>query len=992
MAVSSVNELNLNVISYNLHGLNQGNILLSKLAESNIADFIFVQEHWLTPMNMYKIRNFSRNYLCFGISAMEQAVSKSILRGRSFGGVAILVRNELCSKVKCIQSSERFVVLKFNQTLFINVYLPCHSADNCINIVIDMFAAIGNIIQNNVTCGIILGGDLNTDLYDNSDVSRFINSFCSDYVLDICNNIIPPNCDYTYCHEGLQQFSYLDYFLVSKNTTSNLIDHAVLDNELNMSDHLPISLTIRCNDVSMNLAVNVADKNTENCCNKVSNLRWDHANLFQYYEASYTALLPIYDRLNDLYLKYKLCDGLPEYGETMNNFNGISAVDHSIITSLIDVIYDEIVATLSKVALDNVPCMKKNYLKFWWNQELNELKAQAVATHHDWLAAGKPHSGPVFEARKKGKYSYKSVIRQRKMQQTDSISNSLHDALINKDHTTFWKMWKSKMGSKNGLPKNVNNFSNEPDIANAFAKSFSDACSSNSTDRNIELFNEFSAMKLNYLNDHYNHDYSISIELVDKMIYNLKNGKAASSDNLTAEHIKHCHPIIVSLLTKLFNIMLSLGYVPNSFGIGLTVPIPKCDTGSKLCSTEDYRGITVSPVISKIFEHCLLFKFDKYLISSDSQFGFKKNNGVNHALYSVRKTVEYFIDRDSTVSLCALDLSKAFDKLNKYALFIKLMKRKCPLIFINILHCWYEKTFTCVKWGDAISQLVKLSVGVRQGGVLSPFLFAVCVDDILIILNKSNLGCHIKSTCFNAFMYADDLLLLSISVCDLQQMIDLCKAELDWLDMIINVKKSASIRIGKRVKSVVSCLVVNDQKLAWVDEVKYLGIYIMSAASFKCNLHYTKMKFYRALNGILGKIGSSSSIDVTLSLVSSFANPVLLFGLETGCLTRSQIDKLSNTFNSIYMKLFSTFDKAIIAQCQYYTYQLPLRFLLHLRYLTFWNGLRLIANSPARILYDWFGDTEKQQISSIYDILPLDSHNSCKRKIWQLFQEQINIL
>lgn len=108
------------------------------------------------------------------------------------------------------------------------------------------------------------------------------------------------------------------------------------------------------------------------------------------------------------------------------------------------------------------------------------------------------------------------------------------------------------------------------------------------------------------------------------------------------------------------------------------------------CSTDDYRGITVSPVISKMFEHCLLSKYQQYLTSSDCQFGFKKNIGVNHAIYSVRKTVEYFLERDSTVNLCSIDVAKAFDKLNRYALFIKLMKRKCPLGLINVLDCWYS--------------------------------------------------------------------------------------------------------------------------------------------------------------------------------------------------------------------------------------------------------------------------------------------------------------
>ena len=106
--------------------------------------------------------------------------------------------------------------------------------------------------------------------------------------------------------------------------------------------------------------------------------------------------------------------------------------------------------------------------------------------------------------------------------------------------------------------------------------------------------------------------------------------------------------------------------------------------------------------------------------------------------------------------------------------------------------------YTCVKWENAISEFVKLNAGVRQGGVLSSLLFAVFINDILMQLANSSLGCHINRICFNSYLYADDVLLLSISVCDMQEMIDICKKELDCLDMSINIKKLICLRIGKR--------------------------------------------------------------------------------------------------------------------------------------------------------------------------------------------------
>jgi len=108
------------------------------------------------------------------------------------------------------------------------------------------------------------------------------------------------------------------------------------------------------------------------------------------------------------------------------------------------------------------------------------------------------------------------------------------------------------------------------------------------------------------------------------MVQQLSDGKAAGIDGLTIEHIKYCHPLVIVLLKHLFNMMQQYNYVPDGFGVGLTVPIPKGDSHSHAGSTADYRGITISPVISKIFEHCLLTTYNRFLFSENCQFGFKK--------------------------------------------------------------------------------------------------------------------------------------------------------------------------------------------------------------------------------------------------------------------------------------------------------------------------------------------------------------------------------
>jgi len=85
--------------------------------------------------------------------------------------------------------------------------------------------------------------------------------------------------------------------------------------------------------------------------------------------------------------------------------------------------------------------------------------------------------------------------------------------------------------------------------------------------------------------------------------------------------------------------------------------------------------------------------------------------------------------------------------------------------------------YTCVKWADIQSNFFAVTYGVRQGSVLAPFLFAIYLD-----LNET---CFLDHGRF-IILYADDILLISQSVVDLEKLLHLCERELHWLDMAIN--------------------------------------------------------------------------------------------------------------------------------------------------------------------------------------------------------------
>jgi Reverse transcriptase (RNA-dependent DNA polymerase) len=258
------------------------------------------------------------------------------------------------------------------------------------------------------------------------------------------------------------------------------------------------------------------------------------------------------------------------------------------------------------------------------------------------------------------------------------------------------------------------------------------------------------------------------------------------------------------------------------------VPLRKANTTAKHSTVDDFCGISISPVLSNVFEHCVISIYDKFLTTSENQFGFKKSVGFSNAIYTVRCVVDKFINNGSTGNLSAIDISKAFDRNNHDGLFFKLMQRSLPSNLLSVFENWFDKCFTCVRWGSVYTISFQVSCGIRQGGVLSPHFFAVYIDDIVAKVETLVIGCHL-----GLFLYADDIFLLASSISALQKLLNVCEYELNLLDLAINSKKSVCTRIGSRWAAeccVIESLDVN--QIHWVDKLRYLGVLLSQANHF----------------------------------------------------------------------------------------------------------------------------------------------------------------
>ena len=184
---------------------------------------IFLQEVWLAPALMHKIQNISPDYTCYGVSAMEQAVSAGLLKGRPFGGVNILVHKSLNGVVSHASPFERVVSIELCGILFMNVYMPCEDGSvAALNLVHEILANVSNIIENSDADSIVFGGDLNVDIVTKSTLhATAINEFLQTYKLIVNSPTDLSSGDYsgptyTFSHEKMNSYSTIDFLCISK--------------------------------------------------------------------------------------------------------------------------------------------------------------------------------------------------------------------------------------------------------------------------------------------------------------------------------------------------------------------------------------------------------------------------------------------------------------------------------------------------------------------------------------------------------------------------------------------------------------------------------------------------------------------------------------------------------------------------------------------------------------------------------------------------------
>src|SRR3989442_3703456 len=197
------------------------------------------------------------------------------------------------------------------------------------------------------------------------------------------------------------------------------------------------------------------------------------------------------------------------------------------------------------------------------------------------------------------------------------------------------------------------------------------------------------------------------------------------------------------------------------------------------------------------------------------------------------------------------------------------------------------------------------------------------------------------------------------------------------------------MRIGNRWRSSCAPIVAGGKNLSWVDEVKYLGLVIKSGKNFTINWQAARSSFYKSINGILGVLGSRSSIQVVLALVRASCFPILTCALSTVSLSSSETSHFSFVYNSIFIKLFHVKEVNTIEQCQYFSHFWPFQALNDFLRFSFLAN-HFSHHSPCQSdAFDYPDFIELTQIAAKYNFSMLDSKACLKFKVWKFLESSL---
>jgi len=378
----------------------------------------------------------------------------------------------------------------------------------------------------------------------------------------------------------------------------------------------------------------------------------------------------------------------------------------------------------------------------------------------------------------------------------------------------------------------------------------------------------------------------ISFAELSSALRSLRLGLGAGEDGIPYDLLKNGGRALKLSLWQLFCVIWGRVEVPRDWRRGIITLLHK--SGSKH-DPANYRGITLLSctykLLASILNKRLMTFCERINTIAPEQAGFRAGRSCAEQLFALTEILRLRKSKHLPTVCCFIDISKAYDRIDRELLWLSLRRHGIQGRMLEFLRTVYTSTDSAVCIDGYLTEFFSVSLGVRQGCVLSPSLFLIFINGLVAAINSAGLGirvnAHLLLVCL---LFADDLVLLAESTEQLQRLLDTVVAPyLEEWRMKINLDKTKVVVCGGRRRT--------------VHEVSWRGIPIDRQTSYKYlgvdvshDLRWTTFKtnaLSKATAIVMSIWGSgrhhNMSVRAQVQLWKSLVIPILLYSCQVWC-------------------------------------------------------------------------------------------------------------
>ncbi|KAK3535166.1 hypothetical protein QTP70_004821 [Hemibagrus guttatus] len=367
---------------------------------------------------------------------------------------------------------------------------------------------------------------------------------------------------------------------------------------------------------------------------------------------------------------------------------------------------------------------------------------------------------------------------------------------------------------------------------------------------------------------------------VRKALKRMKSGKAVGPDDIPVEVWKCLGEAAVEFLASLFNRVLESEKMPEEWRRSVLVPIFKNKGDVQSCS--NYRGIKLMSHTMKVWERVVEARLRKVVEICEQQYGFMPRKSTTDAIFALRILMEKYRDGQRELHCVFVDLEKAYDRVPREELWYCMRKSGVAEKYVRVVQDMYERSRTVVRCAVGQTEEFNVEVGLHQGSALSPFLFAIVMDQ---------LSEEVRQESPWTMMFADDIVICSESREQVEENLERWRFALERRGMKVSRSKTEYMCVNEREGS--GTVRLQGEEVKKVQEFKYLGSTVQSNG--ECGKEVKKRvqagwNGWRKVSGVL--CDRKISARIKGKVYRTVVRPAMLYGLETVSLRKRQESEL----------------------------------------------------------------------------------------------------